>query len=85
MPALYELCAYGKLDEIRAALARGGDVNDKNANGSTVGWAKKSKFLIWAFLFAGHLQNGVRDPPKKFQIYRPINDRWQAISILGHF
>ena len=42
---------------------------------SPLGWAKKSKFLIWAFLFAGHLQNGVRDPPKKFQIYRPINDR----------
>ena len=48
-----------------------------------LGWAKKSKFLIWAFLFAGHLQNGVRDPPKKFQIYRPINDRWQAIFVLG--
>ena len=48
-----------------------------------IGWAKKSKILIWAFLFAGHLQNGVRDPPKKFQIYRPINDRWQAIFVLG--
>ena len=23
--------------------------------------------------------------PKKIQIYRPINDEWQAISILGHF
>ena len=50
---------------------------------SPLGWAKKSKFLILAFLFAGHLQNGVRDPPKKFQIYRPINDRWQAIFVLG--
>ena len=49
----------------------------------TLGWVKKSKILIWAFLFAGHLQNGVRDPPKKFQIYRPINDRWQAIFVLG--
>ena len=51
----------------------------------TLGWVKKAKFLIWAFLFAGQLQTGVRNPPKKFQIYRPINDRWQAISILGHF
>ena len=45
-----------------------------NAEKCILGWAKKSKFLIWAFLFAGHLQNGIRDPPKKIQIYRPIND-----------
>ena len=25
------------------------------------------------------------EPPKKFQIYRPINDTRQAISILGLF
>ena len=49
----------------------------------TLGWAKKTKILIWAFLFAGQLQNGVRNPQKKFQIYRPINDRWQAIFVLG--
>jgi len=35
MPPLYELCSDGKLDEVRAALARGGDVNDKAPSGST--------------------------------------------------
>ena len=40
MPGLWELCRDGKLDEVRAELARGGDVNDKNANGSTA--------LMWA-------------------------------------
>ena len=33
--ALWELCRYGKLDEVRAELARGGDVNDKDPNGPT--------------------------------------------------
>ena len=31
MAALYELCRDGKLDEVRAALACGGDVNDKDS------------------------------------------------------
>ena len=35
MAALYQLCAYGELDEVRAELARGGDVNDKNSDGTT--------------------------------------------------
>ena len=35
MTALWRLCFDGKLDEVRAALARGGDVNDKNFNGYT--------------------------------------------------
>ena len=35
MPAIYELCRDGKLDEVRAALARGGDVNDKDSYGRT--------------------------------------------------
>ena len=35
MPPLYELCFDGKLDEVRAELARGGDVNDKHPNGRT--------------------------------------------------
>ena len=45
MPGLWELCRDGKLDEVRAELARGGDVNDKNANGSTA--------LMWAVM-KGH-------------------------------
>ena len=53
--------------------------------GNRKGWVKKAKFLIWAFLFAGQLQTGVRNPRNFFQIYRPINDRWQAISISNHF
>ena len=40
MAALYELCRDGKLDEVRAALARGGDVNDKDSDGRTA--------LMWA-------------------------------------
>ena len=37
-----------------------------------VGWVKKAKFLIWAFLFAGQLQTGVRNPPpKKFKFIDP--------------
>jgi len=40
MAALYELCMDGKLDEVRAALARGGDVNDKDSDGRTA--------LMWA-------------------------------------
>ena len=32
---LWKLCLTGKLDEVRSALARGGDVNDKNSIGST--------------------------------------------------
>ena len=35
MAALYELCRDGKLDEVRAALACGGDVNDKDSYGLT--------------------------------------------------
>ena len=40
-------------------------------------------FWIWASLFAGQFQNGVRTPQKKF--YRPINDSLLAMSILGFF
>ena len=32
MAALYQLCAYGELDEVRAELARGGDVNYKDSD-----------------------------------------------------
>ena len=35
MPGLWQICRYGKLDEVRAELARGGDVNDKDPNGPT--------------------------------------------------
>ena len=35
MAALHELCADGKLDEVRAELERGGDVNRKDSFGST--------------------------------------------------
>ena len=47
MPAIYELCRDGKLDEVRAALARGGDVNDKDSNGKTA--------LMWAVIFFVYL------------------------------
>ena len=40
MPALWQLCIDGKLPEVRAALAQGGNVNDKNSNGTTA--------LMWA-------------------------------------
>ena len=42
MPPLYELCFDGNLDEVRAELARGGDVNDKAPNGSTA-----LMFAVW--------------------------------------
>ena len=35
MPALWQLCRDGKLDEVRALLARGGDVNDKSPSEGT--------------------------------------------------
>ena len=35
MPALWKLCQDGKLHEVRAELARGGDVNDKDSKGAT--------------------------------------------------
>ena len=35
MSPLWELCRGGKLVEVRAALARGGDVNDKDFLGQT--------------------------------------------------
>ena len=35
MPRLYQLCQEGKLAEVRAALARGEDVNDKDWLGTT--------------------------------------------------
>ena len=35
MAPLWLLCMDGKLDEVRSALARGEDVNDKNSNGGT--------------------------------------------------
>ena len=37
---LWELCRDGKLNEVRAELARGGDVNDKHFSGITA--------LMWA-------------------------------------
>ena len=42
MPALWKLCYDGKLVEVRAALARGGNVNDKDSNGTTA--------LMWAVI-----------------------------------
>jgi len=35
MPALWKLCEDGELDEVRAELARGGDVNNKDYDGRT--------------------------------------------------
>ena len=35
MVELLQLCDNGKLDEVRAALARGGDVNNKDSYGTT--------------------------------------------------
>ena len=35
MAPLWELCQDGKLDEVRSALARGEDVNDKDSIGET--------------------------------------------------
>ena len=41
---LWRLCYDGKLDEVRSALARGEDVNDKNSWGSTaLMWAVRKK------------------------------------------
>ena len=35
MTEIRDLCLYGMLDGVRAALARGGDVNNKNCSGRT--------------------------------------------------
>ena len=35
MPPLWELCGDGELEQVRAELARGADVNDKHSDGST--------------------------------------------------
>ena len=35
MTALYQLCYVGNFEEVRLALERGGDVNDKNSFGET--------------------------------------------------
>ena len=44
MYPLWWLCEDGKLDEVRSALARGEDVNDKNSWGSTaLMWAVRNK------------------------------------------
>ena len=43
MPRLWHLCVDGKLDEVRSALARGEDVNDKDSIGTTA--------LMWAVMF----------------------------------
>ena len=43
MDALWQLCYYVRIDEVRAVLARGGDVNDKDSKfGATA--------LMWAVL-----------------------------------
>ena len=42
MDALWQLCYYVRIDEVRAVLARGGDVNDKDSYGTTA--------LMWAVL-----------------------------------
>ena len=42
MSPLHQLCRDGNLVEVRAALARGGDVNDKNSFGTTA--------LMWAVI-----------------------------------
>ena len=47
---------------------------------------KKYKKWNFALLFWGHLKGGMETPQNDFQIYRPINDTWQAISIFnGNF
>ena len=53
MPALWELCKDGKLVEVRAALTRGADVNNKDCDGTTaLMWAvMKSHNLIVKLLF----------------------------------
>ena len=50
---LWELCKDGKLVEVRAALARGADVNNKDCDGTTaLMWAvMKSHNLIVKLLF----------------------------------
>ena len=45
MPPLWKLCMDGKLDEVRAELAHGGDVNNKDSFGITA--------LMWA-VYKGH-------------------------------
>ena len=42
MAPLWELCRDGKLDEVRSALARGEDVNDKDSDGTTA-----LMFAVW--------------------------------------
>ena len=37
----------------------------------SLGWAKKTKILIWAFLFAGQLHTGVSNPRKNFNFIDP--------------
>ena len=42
--SLWKLCKDGKLDEVRSALARGEDVNDKDSDGITaLMWAVRNK------------------------------------------
>ena len=49
----------------------------------TVAWAKKMDF---GFSLWRAVADWSWESPKKFQIYRPINDTWQAISIFnGNF
>ena len=42
MPRLWHLCVDGKLDEVRSALARGEDVNDKDS----IGWTALMR-AVW--------------------------------------
>ena len=44
MAPLWRLCRDGKLDEVRSALARGEDVNDKDSYGQTA--------LMWAVIWS---------------------------------
>ena len=44
--------------------------------------AKKNKSWNFASIFWGHLKGGIETPQNDFQIYRPINDTWQAVFSL---
>merc|ERR1711888_427573 len=46
---------------------------------------KKKKSLNFASSGSWHLKVGMETPENDFQIYRPINDPWQAVFVLWPF
>ena len=50
---------------------------------SSLACAKKNKIWNFAQFFWGHLEIDMETPQNDFQIYRPINDTWQAVFSLA--